>query len=78
MWIVIRFIVSIVFASHVFLAGDVLAQEPVPCDSCAGYPEGAFMTSGGPELGGDVHEMICFDNTWQQKGDRFSCGHLDF
>ncbi|MGR3802037.1 MAG: hypothetical protein ACU0AY_01075 [Marinibacterium profundimaris] len=27
MWIVIRFIVSIVFASHVFLAGDALAQD---------------------------------------------------
>lgn len=40
------------------------AQEPVPGDSCAGYPAGAFMTSGGPELGGTVHHLLCVGSIW--------------
>ena len=43
-----------------------LRAEPVPCDSCAGYPAGAFMTSGGPELGGDVWFLSCQGGVWEE------------
>jgi hypothetical protein len=42
-----------------------VAQEPVPCDSCAGYPEGSYMRSGGPELGGTVYRLSCQSGTWE-------------
>jgi len=56
----------IVFAFLIFMySPQAFAQEPEPCDSCTGYPEGAFMTSGGPELGGVVHELSCTSGTWE-------------
>lgn len=42
-----------------------MAQEPEPCDSCAGYPAGAYMRSGGPELGGAVYHLSCQSGTWE-------------
>lgn len=44
---------------------QLLRAEPQPCDSCAGYPEGAYMRSGGPELGGTVHHLSCVSGTWE-------------
>lgn len=47
--------------------GPVRAQEPVPGDSCAGYPQGAFMRSGGPELGGKVYSLTCSNGIWNEQ-----------
>jgi hypothetical protein len=55
----------IVFAFLIFMySPQALAQEPVPNDSCSGYPEGSYMISGGPELGGVVHELSCLLGFW--------------
>lgn len=40
------------------------ATEPVPGDSCASYPEGAVMRSGGPETGGVHYVMVCEEGIW--------------
>lgn len=45
----------------------VFAQEPQPCDSCAGYNPGSYMRSGGPELGGEVYHLSCESGTWVDK-----------
>ncbi|WP_366555333.1 DUF1566 domain-containing protein [Aquibaculum sediminis] len=41
------------------------AQEPEPCDSCAGYPAGAYMRSGGPELSGETYRLSCESGLWE-------------
>ncbi|WP_412033201.1 hypothetical protein ACLIR7_08930 [Nitratireductor aquimarinus] len=50
-----------------------LAQEPVPCDACTGYPEGAYMQSGGPELSGDVHRLSCQSGSWEDLDSSDPC-----
>lgn len=44
------------------------ASEPVPGDSCAGYPTGSIMRSGGPELGGAFYTMKCTGGAWVSIG----------
>lgn len=39
--------------------------EPVPGDSCTGYPAGAVMRSGGPETGGMIFVMTCDAGIWK-------------
>lgn len=48
------------------------AQEPEPCDTCAGYPAGAYMRSGGPELGGAIYHLSCQGGVWEEL-DGASC-----
>lgn len=38
--------------------------EPVAGDSCAGYPEGAQMYSGGPGMGGHAFQITCQSGVW--------------
>lgn len=47
-----------------FLSPTAQAQEFEPGDSCASFPAGSFATSGGPELGGTVHHLICVGSIW--------------
>jgi len=51
------------------VGGSLLAApasaEPLPGDSCAGSPTGALHRSGGPELLGAGHELVCDSGTWK-------------
>lgn len=53
-------VLLMLFLSHTAYA------EPMPGDSCAGYPEGAVMRSGGPELDGDIYDLVCEATIWEK------------
>ena len=40
------------------------AQEPMPCDSCSTYPDGAYMRSSGDGSRG-VFKLSCTSGTWE-------------
>ena len=44
--------------------GSAVAQESVPGDSCSSFPPGAYRESGGPELSGIFHQLICESSLW--------------
>lgn len=60
------FFLAILVLALALTATHSMAQEPVPNDSCAGYPEGAIMRSGGPELGGANYLMRCTSGIWTE------------
>jgi len=59
-----RIILAFVFLFAALAPYELSAQEPVPGDSCAGYPDGAYMRSGGPELSGATHHLLCVNSDW--------------
>lgn len=54
-----------VFVLTVSFCTSVANAEPVPCDSCAGYPAGAFMRSSGPEQSGVLYRLSCQSGIWE-------------
>ena len=66
-----------ILAILIIAAAPHAMAEPQPGDSCAGYPAGAVMRSGGPELGGVFHVMRCTAGNWQaQKPSPAGCPNI--
>lgn len=64
----------IVFLAVFIISNTIHAAEPVPGDACSA--SGTFLRSGGPELGGDGHFMVCDGANWQSILSFTSAGKL--
>jgi hypothetical protein len=62
----IRLTICILSALILLASSTSFAAEPIPGDSCAGFPEGAFMRSGGPENAGYVYSLSCQSGFWSE------------